>query len=187
MSIRVRRSLWLLAYVLCGGAAAPASLGAQSAAPRPTVLLVDMTFYGVKANSIEPGDSATAQVSTARMRSVLRDADVFVLVDSARAAAAIASADLPGLPCNATLACALTVGQKVGARWVVTGKVSKTSNLIWFLSGQLIDVASGRLVLDDEFELKGARDDMVPRGAASLARRIVRAAARELGTVAEPQ
>ena len=58
----------------------------------------------------------------------------------------------------------------------MTGTVTKVSNLIWYLSAQLIDVASGRLVLDDSFELKGQRDEMVPRGATSFARRIERAA-----------
>jgi hypothetical protein len=53
--------------------------------------------------------------------------------------------------------------------------VSKISNLIWYLSGQVIDVASGKIILDDGFELKGPRDEMVPRGAVSLARRIERA------------
>jgi hypothetical protein len=67
------------------------------------------------------------------------------------------------------------------------GRVSKTSNLIWFMSGQLIDVAGRKIVLDDEFELKGPRDEMVPRGAVALARRIARAAARELEHAAEPQ
>jgi len=53
--------------------------------------------------------------------------------------------------------------------------VSKISNLIWYLSGQVIDVAAGKIILDDGFELKGPRDEMVPRGAVSLARRIERA------------
>jgi hypothetical protein len=55
------------------------------------------------------------------------------------------------------------------------GTVSKISNLIWYLSGQVIDVATGKLLLDDGFELKGPRDEMIPRGATSLARRVERA------------
>jgi hypothetical protein len=37
--------------------------------------------------------------------------------------------------------------------------------------------------MDDEFELKGVRDDMVPRGALSLARRVAKVATRQ-GTAA---
>ena len=59
---------------------------------------------------------------------------------------------------------------------MVTAKLSKTSNLIWYLSGQLTDVATGRRLLDDEFELKGIAEDIAKGGAHSLARRILKAA-----------
>lgn len=158
-----------LALTAGGGAA-----DAQSPPARGTTLVVDMTFYGGKANSIEPGDSATAQVATSSLRAVLRDS-AFALVDSGRAAAELSAADRPGLRCNASIACVRDAGQRLGARWAVMGTVSKISNLIWYLSGQVIDVASGKIILDDGFELKGPRDEMVPRGAVSLARRIERA------------
>ena len=40
----------------------------------------------------------------------------------------------------------LTYGRELGADWVVMGKISKTSDLIWIFSGELIDVASGNAV-----------------------------------------
>jgi hypothetical protein len=46
--------------------------------------------------------------------------------------------------------------------------------LIWIFSGQLIDVASGKLVLDDSYELKGIASDMVPKGAQVFARRVAK-------------
>ena len=83
----------------------------------------------------------------------------------------------PRAQCTASIQCVRSAAQKVGARWAVTGTVTKISNLIWYLSAQLIDVASGRLILDDSFELKGPRDEIVPRGASSFGRRIEKAAA----------
>lgn len=161
--------LAILAVMSSGGA-----LDAQSPAGRATVLVADLRFYGAKANSIEPGDSATAQVATTHLRAALHDS-AFALVDSARAAMEFSAADRPGLQCNASIECVQRVAQRLGARWAVMGTVSKISNLIWYLSGQVIDVASGKIILDDGFELKGPRDQMIPRGAESLARRMKRA------------
>ena len=172
------RWLFLIAS-LSLGTTPRASLRAQTPTPRPTIALVDMTFYGANANSIEPGDSAVARVATARLRGVLHDAGAFALADSARTAAEVARADRLGIPCNTNVDCSRRVGESVGARWIVMGRVSKISNLIWYLSAQLIDVATGKFALDDQFELKGPRDEMVPRGAESLARRIQTAALRD--------
>ena len=38
---------------------------------------------------------------------------------------------------------------------MVIAKVSKTSNLIWLFTGQLIHAGTGEIVLDDSTELKG--------------------------------
>jgi hypothetical protein len=155
-------------------AAAPL-LDAQTAAAPPVMLIADLTFEGRSANSVEPGDSAIAPVATAQLREALRGAGVVTLVDSARAAQEIARADQPGIRCAASVECMRTVGRRLGASYVVVGKVSKVSGLIWYLSGQLLPAAGGAPLLDEGLELKGVRDDIVPRGAASLGRRIARA------------
>jgi hypothetical protein len=62
----------------------------------------------------------------------------------------------------------------VGARWVVLAKVSKTSNLIWLLTGQLVHVPSGTIVLDDSTELKGDPEAMVRAGVRIFAERVAR-------------
>ena len=54
-------------------------------------------------------------------------------------------------------------------------KVSKTSNLIWLLSAQLIRVSTGDIVLDDSTELKGDPGPMVRIGVRSFADRVTRA------------
>ena len=53
-------------------------------------------------------------------------------------------------------------------------KVSKTSNLIWLLTGQLINVGSGKIVLDDSTELKGDPEPMIRAGVRIFAERVAR-------------
>ena len=62
----------------------------------------------------------------------------------------------------------------LGARWVVMAKVSKTSNLIWLLTGQLINAATGEIVLDDSIELKGDPEPMIRAGVRNFAVRAAR-------------
>jgi len=155
-----------------------AGVTAGDAAGAPRIAMLDLAFYGKRANSLEPGDPELASEGTARVRAQILDSDGVVLLDSAAVAAAqslpavVAAAQ--GKECNVIIACARAVGQALGVPWVVTGKVSKTSNLIWIFSGQLIDVATGKLVMDDEYELKGDAHDMVAAGARAFARRVVR-------------
>jgi hypothetical protein len=53
-------------------------------------------------------------------------------------------------------------------------KVSKTSNLIWLFTGQLVHVPDGRIVLDDSTELKGEPAGMVRAGTRIFAERVTR-------------
>ena len=168
--------------IVDGGAAPVANrrpTTAPPAAAKPRVAVLDVAFYGARANSIEPGDSAMATVSTGRIWHALRESKALDLADSARVASLAASLQQPGIACNTSIACARAVAAQAGATYVAMAKVSKLSNLIWYFSGQLIDVATGRILMDDEFELKGVRDDLVPKGATALARRIVKVAERQ--------
>lgn len=79
-----------------------------------------------------------------------------------------------GVPCDVKVACALAVARQQAARWVVLTKVSKTSNLIWLLSAQLIRVETGEIVLDDSTELKGDPDAMIRVGMRIFADRVIR-------------
>jgi hypothetical protein len=162
------------------GAAQSAARTAPAAARGAPVRLamLELAFYGKRANVLEPGDSVLALEGTTKVREHLRDADGVALVDSATVATAEAAPEVAavagGKPCNVVIACAREVGRHLGVPWVVTGKVSKTSNLIWIFSGQLINVATGELLMDDEYELKGDPHDMVAAGARAFARRVVR-------------
>jgi uncharacterized protein YjbI with pentapeptide repeats len=139
-----------------------------------TAALFPVAFYGKGANSLEQGDPQVAAMTDSILRSELLRSGRLVLVDSVRLAQAQAQAEAGGLGC-VSLDCRRKLSQKFRAEWMVTAKLSKTSNLIWYLSGQLTEVGSGRRLLDDEFELKGIAEDIAKGGARSLARRILRA------------
>lgn len=155
-----------------------AQSGSASGNAPVKVAMLDLAFYGKRANDIFPGDTAMADTATAVMRKNFLNQPGLAFVDAASVAKAVASpaarAVVQDRPCNVVVACARAVGQEVGAKWVVMGKVSKTSDLIWIFSGELIDVASGKLVLDDSYELKGIAHDMVPKGAEVFARRVAK-------------
>ena len=140
--------------------------------------MLDLAFYGKRANELLPNDSAMAMTATAVMRAGLTNKPGITFVDSATVASTVkgprAMAVVQDVPCNVVVACAREVGKELGADWVVMGKISKTSDLIWIFSGELIDVASGKLVLDDSYELKGIAADMVPKGAEVFARRVAK-------------
>ena len=144
---------------------------------RQRLALYAVGFYGRGANSLEKGDPQVATMTDSILRSELERSGRFELIAPGRLAKALAEAEAEagGLECL-TLECRRSVSRTLGASWMVTAKLSKTSNLIWYLSGQLTDAGSGRRLLDDEFELKGIAEDIAKGGARSLARRIVNAA-----------
>jgi hypothetical protein len=162
-----------------------ACVGAKSQSGKPTpnappvkVAMLDLAFYGKRANDLLPNDSAMAMIATSTMRAALAQAPGLSFADSATVAQAATSPEAKsaseGKPCNVIVACARSVGQQLGTKWVIMGKISKTSDLIWIFSGELIDVATGKLVLDDSYELKGIASDMVPKGAQVFARRVAK-------------
>jgi hypothetical protein len=165
-----------LAIVAVPGARAQS--GSSSVQAPVKVAMLDLAFYGKRANDIFPGDTSMADTATAVMRKALASAPGISFLDAASVAKAAespkAKAIVQDRPCNVVVACARAVGQELGAQWVVMGKISKTSDLIWVFSGELIDVASGKLVLDDSYELKGIAKDMVPKGAEVFARRVAK-------------
>ncbi len=156
--------------------AAPAH-AVQGADAQEKLALFEVSFYGNGANSLEPLDMEVATLADTIMRSALAQSGRFRLIDRSEISAELARAEGNGVSC-VTLACRRDVAQRLGARWMVTSKFSKTSNLIWYLSGQLTEVPTNRRHLDDEFELKGNRDEIARGGSRSLARRIVTAADR---------
>ncbi len=176
----VRTFRWLLSLLL----AAPAAW-AQSAAgfeaPSAKLAALSAALYNEQANVIEEADSAKAAVATEVLRTHLarqlgEQVVSSAVVDSLATAPAALQAT-GGIPCNVKVSCARSVARKLGAQWVVMTKVSKTSNLIWVLSAQLIRVATGEIILDDSTELKGEPEGMVRIGVRQFADRVARTVA----------
>src|SRR3982750_3428776 len=91
-----------------------------------------VAFYGKGANSLEQGDSSVAGMTDSILRSDLQSSGRLQLVASDRISRAVADPLAMGAEC-ASLDCRRSVSRKVGAEWMVTAKLSKTSNLIWYL------------------------------------------------------
>jgi hypothetical protein len=178
--MRLRESL--AALLLAG--AVPSALQAQATSSAPLeppdakVAALEVALYNAQANVIEDSDPARAVLGTQVLDSTLSAllGPQLVARESVRSAAVSDSALAltGGLPCNVIVACARHAAGKTGARWVVLAKVSKTSNLIWLLTAQLVHVPSGAIVLDDTTELKGEPDGMVRAGTRIFAERVAR-------------
>ncbi len=93
-------------------------------------------------------------------------------VDPARVATALAAQGLAARDCE-QVSCALTLGRTLGVDRIVTGRVSKVSNIIWFLHAVLVDVPAGRVLDVEEFEIKGNVTELLPKAIVALSRRLV--------------
>ncbi len=148
------------------------------AAPAAKVVVLPVALYNAQANVQEASDSSQAALSTEVLTGKLQELLGSQLLAGARVATAAASpkaaATTGSQPCNVIVACARQVANSLGAPWVVMAKVSKTSNLIWLFTGQLIHAPTGEIILDDSTELKGETEAMVRAGSRIFAERVAR-------------
>jgi len=184
MKLSAIRPVILASLAVLGQEEAAAQVTRQMGPESPSamVAVLPAALYNEGANVREASDSSRAELATTVLRDRLTDQlgdqlVPFALVDSI--------ADLPssreltgGIPCNVVVSCAREVARRVAAPWVVLAKVSKTSNLIWLFSSQLVRVSTGEIILDDSTELKGDPATMVPIGARSFADRVARTVRR---------
>jgi hypothetical protein len=133
------------------------------------VLSIDLNWEN--ANVVLADDERLGARASGVLRDEVGSRGRYEVVDSTRLARAVESSTSNGERCNTTR-CALDVGRALGADRVLTARLTKISTPVWFLSAQLVDVATGRVVKSEEFELKGVPADIVPKGLAVLARRI---------------
>ena len=152
-----------------------ATLAAQNGTARPAVAVINLRFDGQHANVLQAGDTAVVAAATSKLRATLGASTVVTIVDSSVTAAAVAAAEADGNPCDN--ACAVAVARRLGARWVAKGTISNLSNLVWLLSANLLDVATGRAVLADSYEIKGEAARMAPGAAHMFAQRVEKAVA----------
>jgi hypothetical protein len=177
----VKVSTYLLVLLAITPAAHLVLAQAPAVSPplRPgAVAALDVALYTAGANLREASDTGRATLATSVLRGKLAELLGSALADSAAVARRISDPRIRQVAgdqaCYVIVACARAVGRDLHADWVVMAKVSKTSNLIWLLTGQLINVATGEIVLDDSTELKGDPEPMVRAGVRIFAERVAR-------------
>jgi hypothetical protein len=150
--------------------------------PTAPVAVLPVALYTAQANVQEASDSTKAALATEVLLARLQELLGEQLMPADRVAAVAASPEARARsgeqPCNVIVACARLVGDSLHAPWVAMAKVSKTSNLIWLFTGQLIRVSTGEILLDDSTELKGDPDAMVRVGTRIFAERVARTVQR---------
>jgi hypothetical protein len=92
-------------------------------------------------------------------------------VEGARVGEALSAEGLDARRCTEP-SCAARIGTRLGADRVVTGEVTKLSVLIWFVTARVVDVPTGRVLRQEELEVKGVITDLLPKVMVSLARRL---------------
>jgi hypothetical protein len=176
MSLRPRYFAALFAFAVSPlSAQAPAPASEPPTAP---VVVLSTALYNDQANVREASDSTKAGIGSQVLRQRIADSLGNQLLSTTTTDSIELTRDMValagGVPCHVKVACGVAVARQQGARWVVMSKVSKTSNLIWLLSAQLIRVQDGTIVLDDSTELKGEPDGMVRIGMRQFADRVIR-------------
>jgi hypothetical protein len=168
--------------LLVASRVAPAGAQSDGSAPLEPpgarVAALDVALYNAQANVQEPTDADKAVLATRVLHSTLAKLLPNQLADSGAVRAAVQTGPIVALAggqsCNVVVACARAVATAVDSRWAVLAKVSKTSNLIWLLTAQLVHAPSGAIILDDSTELKGEPEAMVRAGARIFAERVAR-------------
>jgi uncharacterized protein DUF2380 len=179
----LRASVALLGAVLVSrDASAQTDMTSPREAPGAKVVVLPVALYNAQANVQEASDSSQAVLSTQVLTSKLQELLGPQLLAGSQVAAVAASPEALATtgkqPCNVIVTCARTVANSLRAPWVVIAKVSKTSNLIWLFTGQLIHAPTGTIILDDSTELKGPPEGMVRAGSRIFAERVARTVRR---------
>lgn len=153
-------------------------IAAAGMSPRPPArsvavvefLVVDVSgrpdVGAMRARLAESGMSAEGWLATH-----LAATGDYTILDASRVAAGLASLGVDPARCQDP-ACLVDLGGALGVDRVVAGRVSKLSNLIWFLYGTMVDVPRGQVRYRDELEIKGNITDLLPKGMLALARRL---------------
>ena len=184
LSIRRALPAFLALLAILGGRDAPAQTNSPSPreAASARVVLFPVALYNAQANVQEASDSSRAALSTEVLTSTLQELLGPQLLAGRPVALVAASpnalATTGKQPCNVIVSCARAVADSLQAPWVVIAKVSKTSNLIWLFTGQLIHAPTGTIILDDSTELKGPPEGMVRAGSRIFAERVARTVRR---------
>ena len=142
---------------------APWTWADSSAAPVTLAVLEFSLNFDIANLDDAAYDRLPAQLASQSLRRLVSDSEHYALVDGREGVADSPCADAD---------CALRAGRALGAQRVVWGQVTKVSALIWFVSGQLIDVPTATTLHAETLQFRGNAGDVIPRLAAILWRRM---------------
>lgn len=141
----------------------------DSVEERPSLAVLDVRADFELANAVYEEDRLLAAGADALLREELAKHGRFTLLDPGRVSGAVPEG-LDGT-CSGS-ACAVAVGKATGADYVLAATLRKISNLVWLVTGEVVEAATGRVMAAETLEMKGVPGEMVPTGIAVLARRL---------------
>ncbi|HEU4564688.1 MAG TPA: pentapeptide repeat-containing protein [Gemmatimonadaceae bacterium] len=169
-----------LALALLASPAAPlVAPPASSQSARATLVVLPFTLADNGYNADVAGMRARlerAGYSPERgMEEALAASGRYAIVRPARADGGAMDDSARGTPAPCEeLACIARAGRAAGASRVVTGRITRVSDIIWFVSVALVDADAARLVhAEQSIEVKGDIADLIPKTMTALARRLV--------------
>ena len=162
--------------VLGAGALALPAAAQSSATPSRTIAIFPVQLDFSNANAVFGADSALGTVASDTLRAAMERAGAYRLADSRALDDTLRAMRERSEPCVGD-PCALRLARAIGADVALTTRLSKISTPVWYLDAHLLDVATGKTLTSEEFELKGRAPQMVPKGMEVVARRVSAAAA----------
>ncbi len=144
---------------------------AATAVEHPTpVAVFDYELYNVsleeETKGATPAEQKRLRLISDLLRRQLAESGVFVIVDTAPAAAAIkAAGHLYG--CNG---CEAEIARSLGADFAFTGTVKKVSNLILVINLYVRDAATEKVIMAFSVDVRGNTDKSWSRGVSYIVR-----------------
>ena len=148
--------------VLIGVAAAFFGGGAGAQVDKPLVAVSDFVEQGVSRTE--------AGVISERFRAALQRAGAVRQIERGQMEVILNEQGFQQSGCTSD-ACAVEIGQILGVREIVVGSVGVAGSFT-VLSARVLDVATGEVLVTEEFQTRGGIDDLMERGVSDLARRL---------------
>jgi hypothetical protein len=161
---RIRRPHWVVCLTLSLLLIWPWPVWAQPATPLKEVVAV-LEFEPSGATKVEAG------AITDRLREELLRAGRYTVVDRGQIEAVLAEQALQQTGCT-TQECAVEVGQILGVRKIISGRVTKLGEDQWLVSAQMIDVETTETQIAESLRHRGDLFTLVDLVIVDLAHRL---------------
>jgi hypothetical protein len=183
MRVGIQPPKWMcvaLAFALAIGLTAPVS--AQQSTPAPAKPASGKELIAVLDLDAVGSSKTEASAMTDRLREELLKTGKFTLVDRQQMEAVLGEQAFQQAGCTSA-ECAVKVGKVLGARKLVTGRVTKIDEQHWLLSANIIDVETAETLRSESLPHEGAYFSMLVSGIHTLALRLT---GDQAGPRAEP-